>query len=272
MHGTHGHLLLLLFCWTSLRWYVLPWKHFSSLILNKNFNKIFSEKCRIHRWKSGALVYGKFYPMWSRYSSEYDQKEAWHWRISCHGYCLLHVSRYITLSSLCHCCDIAPACRSMISQRCQNHPNLSKIFLHDIFDGIRKISFWHWNEHDFYYHLIKSYCNLRSEHVVYIPVQIINEWLFKVLSWIPRPYPRNDSNWSCRRKFQFFFCNIKSIFILFRRFLKMTSWRKLLPMSKHNSQRDWNHNFSNSAAPNRRINYLTRKTCYEKSNQETSSF
>ena len=129
---------------------------FCIFTLNKNFNKNFSEKCRIHRWKSGALVYGKFYPMWSRYSSEYDQKEAWYWRISCYGYCLLHVSQHITLSPLCHRCDIAPACRSMISQRCQNHPNLSTIFLHDIFDGIRKISFWHWNEHDFYNGIIIS--------------------------------------------------------------------------------------------------------------------
>ena len=75
---------------------------FCIFTLNKNFNKNFSEKCRIHRWKSGALVYGKFHPMWSRYSSEYDQKEAWYWRISCYGYCLLHVSRHITLSPLCH--------------------------------------------------------------------------------------------------------------------------------------------------------------------------
>ena len=78
------------------------YKKFPNLILNKNFNKNFSKKCWINRWKSCTLVYGKFYSLWSGYSSKYDQKETWYWRISCHGYCLLHVSRHITLSPLCH--------------------------------------------------------------------------------------------------------------------------------------------------------------------------
>ena len=65
--------------------------NFSSKCLFLNFSK----KCRINWWKSSSLVYGKFYSMWSRYSSEYDQKEAWYRRFPCYGYCLLHVSRHI---------------------------------------------------------------------------------------------------------------------------------------------------------------------------------
>ena len=74
------------------------------ILVWKKLTQTFSEKCRINRWKSGALVYGKFYSLWSGYSSKYDQKEAWYWRIPCYGYCLLHVSRHITLSPLCHHC------------------------------------------------------------------------------------------------------------------------------------------------------------------------
>ena len=77
---------------------------FSTALYGKKLTQILSKKCRINRWKSGALVYGKFYSLWSGYSSEYDQKEAWYWRIPCYGYCLLHVSRHITLSPLCHHC------------------------------------------------------------------------------------------------------------------------------------------------------------------------
>ena len=154
-------------------------------------------------WQVSPHVEQVFFGVWSERSMVLKDLLLWILLVTCK--LTYHIVTIV--SPFRHRCDIAPACRCMISQRCQNHPNLSTIFLHDIFDGIRKISFWHWNEHDFYYHLITSYCNLRSVHVVYIPVQIINEWLFKVLPWISRPYPRNDSNWSCRRKFQTFLLN-----------------------------------------------------------------